>query len=196
MPRLHPHIGRRAAYRRPLFWLSALGAFLFVGFDGSADTPLISIDVPPPAISPSPQDLFSVLSGSDRRHYRDAFALQRDGDIEEADAALAQVNDPILVGTVYAERYRAPGYRTPYNELAGWLRQYGDDHYPQQADLYRLALARKPQDADLPASPVEMSVLKGFANGHDRSVLRDEKHWLAGLAAYRKKDMRLAAQHF
>lgn len=93
----------------------------------------------------------AVLAPGDVTLYRQAFDAVRAGRTKDADAALAQVNDPVLTGHVLAERYLGPGYTARYDELAQWLDRYAD--HPGADDIHALALKRKPRKAAAPARP-------------------------------------------
>ncbi|HZT50690.1 MAG TPA: lytic transglycosylase domain-containing protein, partial [Stellaceae bacterium] len=71
----------------------------------------------------------------------------------EADAEIARLKDPLLLGHVLAERYLSKPYRASYRELADWLEHYADE--PDAKAIYALALERKPRGAKAPPKPVE-----------------------------------------
>ena len=104
----------------------------------------------PAQATPSAEQI-AVLSSADVALYLDAFAAVRAGRTKEADAALAQVSDPVLTGHVLAERYLGPGYKASYAELSQWLDRYAD--HPGADDIHALALKRKPKKAAAPAKP-------------------------------------------
>ncbi len=95
----------------------------------------------------------SVLSRSDRERYRRIFALQEDGAWDDADALIAVLDAPLLMGHVLFQRYMHPTkYRSSYDELAGWLALYAD--HPGAERIHRLALKRRPGGAAAPHEPV------------------------------------------
>ena len=94
-----------------------------------------------------------VLTDEDAERYRRLFALEAQDRWSEADAVIPSLRDGILLGHVRFERYwRSRKYRTPYDELAAWLDEYGDEH-PEAHKLYFLALKRRPASAAPPARP-------------------------------------------
>jgi len=136
----------------------------------------------------------AVLSSDDLSLYRKAFAAQKTGKTEEADAALSQVSDPLLKGVLLGERYLSQDGEPSFSEMALWLAHYGD--HAQAGDLYRMARERSPDRADFLTEPQFTGALKGFGNGHSKSVLGEEKHWISGLLAFRRQDMHSAFGHF
>ncbi|HTX50586.1 MAG TPA: lytic transglycosylase domain-containing protein [Caulobacteraceae bacterium] len=160
--------------------------------------PGIALAAPPPA-----------LSAHDAALYAAAFSAAERGDVAGADASLAQVSDNCLAGDVqYVELTQAKARTASYDELASWLRAYGDR--PGAGRVYELAVKRKPADApppELVAPPVETVVDGGFRaapapqsraareafyNGDVRRGLdlarASGDAWIAGLAAYRLGD--------
>ena len=94
----------------------------------------------------------SVLSLRDAGLYRRIFQLQREADWEAADRLIDQLDDPILIGHVLAERYLHPtGWHSSFEELSDWLERFAD--HPQAQRIYQLALARQPAGSDIPAEP-------------------------------------------
>ncbi len=193
MPKLHPHIGVPAFQRRVLSTLATIAISLVV----------LGLNVP--HLSPSsPQDAQKaafhamqvppVLSVSDAALYRQAFALQEKGRMDDADAAAAGTGDSLLKGVLLGERYLAPGHEPNFSELALWLARYGD--HAQAAELYAIARQRAPADADFLTEPRMLAPLKAFSNRYGANVLSEEKQWISGLAAFRRHDMVTAAAHF
>lgn len=94
-----------------------------------------------------------VINEEDGERYRRLFALEAQDRWSEADAIIPTLGDGILLGHVRFERYwRSRKYRTPYDELAVWLDEYGDGH-SEAHKLYYLALKRRPASADPPTRP-------------------------------------------
>lgn len=135
-----------------------------------------------------------VLSREDQALYREAFALQRAGQVAQADAALARVSNALLKPVVLAERYLSPRYAASYEELAAWLAQHADA--PAAEALYKLALTRQPEKTAPLAEPVVAKLVKITVPGGQRTELYGHKEWLAGLAAFRKGDMDSAVRYF
>lgn len=93
-----------------------------------------------------------ILSPADEKRYRDIFMLQEAGRIAEADPIIGRIENPVLLGYVFEQRYMHPtAYRSKYSELARWLSSYAD--HPNAAPVYRLAMKRRPQGA-WPQKPV------------------------------------------
>jgi soluble lytic murein transglycosylase-like protein len=147
----------------------------------------------------------AALSSHDISLYAAAFDAAERGDTAAADAAIAQVADPCLAGKIqYLELTRAKARTASYQELASWLKSFGD--MPGASQVYELALRRKPADA-LPPAPVQTIVGASEGALHmspspQSRVARDAYFhaapeqalaiarasgdaWIAGLAAYR-----------
>jgi len=93
-----------------------------------------------------------VLSDADEDVYRQIFQVQKSGDWRTADFLMKQVDDPLLLGHVMAQRFLHPtAYRSKYAELKDWLAVYGD--HPDAPRLYKLANKRKPANWKAPAQP-------------------------------------------
>ncbi|MDJ0893671.1 MAG: transglycosylase SLT domain-containing protein [Alphaproteobacteria bacterium] len=104
----------------------------------------------PDAIRPAAH----VLSAEDVDRYRQILTTQAKGDYAGADAEIARLADPILVGHVLAARYlRDKKYRASYGELSDWLARHAD--HPGADKVYRLALARKGKAKAAPKQPVQ-----------------------------------------
>ena len=93
------------------------------------------------------------LSDRDAALYRRIFAVQEKGDWAGADALIAKVRDPLLMGHVQFQRYMHPtAYRSSYAELSAWLERYAD--HPDADRVYRLAWKRRPAGAGPLSEPV------------------------------------------
>jgi soluble lytic murein transglycosylase len=97
-------------------------------------------------------DLPQPLAAGEAARYRAIFALQEAGRWGEAEREIAQLRDPLLLGTVGAQRYLHKGYRASYDELAAWLEAHADE--PAAKAIYALALKRRPAGAPAPRHPV------------------------------------------
>jgi soluble lytic murein transglycosylase-like protein len=94
-----------------------------------------------------------ILNEGDRGLYQEIFALQEQGRWSEADAKIAALSDPILMGYVLRQRYLHPtAYRSSFDELKAWLAYYGD--HPESDKIYALAMKRRPDGASGPLSPI------------------------------------------
>lgn len=93
------------------------------------------------------------LSITDVERYHRIFELQEDGLWKKADKLIKQLNDPVLIGHVLAQRYLHPNkYRSKYKELKDWMEAYAD--HPDARQIYKLALRRKPANWRAPKRPV------------------------------------------
>ena len=93
-----------------------------------------------------------MLGDVDVETYRRVFAAQALADWPTADRLIARVGDPVLMGRVLFQRYMHPtGWRSSFEELSGWLRDYAD--HPGAWRIHRLALKRRPDGAAAPAAP-------------------------------------------
>ena len=81
------------------------------------------------------------LGPDDVERYRSIFDLQEQGRWKKADKLIGELNDPILLGHVKAQRFLHPTkYRSRYKELKAWMQDYAD--LPDATRLYKLALRR------------------------------------------------------
>ncbi len=112
------------------------------------------------AVDPVPAEADAgPLSRGDVARYRQIFAYQDAGQWQRADALIARLRDPLLLGHVLEQRYMHPdAYRSSFAELSAWLDAYGD--HPGADRVYRLARKRRPQGAAAPPAP-----LRGYLGG-------------------------------
>ena len=102
------------------------------------------------------------LGAADVKRYQEIFDLQQDKQWHDADAIIEELDNPLLLGRVLAQRYLHPtGWRSKYTELRDWLALYND--HPSATRIYRLARKRRPADAKAPQSPK-----KKYLNGYGR----------------------------
>ncbi|MBM3516939.1 MAG: lytic transglycosylase domain-containing protein [Alphaproteobacteria bacterium] len=128
----------------PLFWAAEAAALKV------AEPPIPPEWLIQPALAPE-SDL-RVLSAADAARYAQIFTLQRDGMWRAADAAIAELDDRVLLGHLRYDRYMHPTrYRSSYPELRQWLIDYGD--HPGAWRVYKLAQSRKPAGAKKPPAP-------------------------------------------
>src|ERR1700759_336249 len=64
------------------------------------------------------------LRPSDAALVRRGFAAQAHGNIPEAVRATSQLEDPLLLGTILADRYLGRYHRSTVDELTDWLAKY------------------------------------------------------------------------
>lgn len=94
----------------------------------------------------APGTLPRVLGAGDEILYRRIATAQEAGDWPLADRLILGLTDRRLLGHVLADRYLDKRYATTYPDAKGWLALYSD--LPQAAQIYRLALKRKPNGTD------------------------------------------------
>lgn len=86
-----------------------------------------------------------ALSPDNALLYKQIFALQENGDWQQADRLLALLDDFRLRGHVLYQRYMHPtAYRASFDELVSWMALYAD--HPGADKIYNLAVARAPSD--------------------------------------------------
>ncbi len=122
-------------------------------------------------------DLPRILSDGDIARYREIFRLQEDGELRPAAKLIKQLENPVLLGHVQAQKYLHPtAHRSSFKELRQWLEDYAD--HPQARRIYRLAMRRKPADARAPHKPIapmqaaesgEMAESTGYISPRKRS---------------------------
>lgn len=137
-----------------------------------------------------------LLSDTDADAYRRIFALQADGNWEEADKAIASLTDTRLMGHVKAQRYLHPeAYKATYVELRDWLKAYSS---LQEADrIHALANRRRPQGEVLKLS--NPSADKGISGGIAAAAVMgsgDHAAWDIGLKAWKERDYNAALSAF
>ncbi|MEO7027578.1 MAG: lytic transglycosylase domain-containing protein, partial [Caulobacteraceae bacterium] len=155
-----------------------------------------------------------VLSQPDAGRYAAAFASAERGDAAAAEAAIAQVADPCLVGSVRYLVLAGPAAGpSTYDALSTWLQAYSA--LPGADRIYFLAVRVKPPGARLtapaepliamppapgPASRLSPAARKSFFSGdvvHALSLARSEgDRWIAGLAAWRERQFADAMDDF
>lgn len=114
------------------------------------------------AIAPNLPQHLRVLSPGDVERYARAYAASDARLYASADNMLAQVDDPVLQGSVLAKRYTAKSssYNPRYAELYAWLVSYSDN--AEAESIYALAVPRATPDSDLPPRP-EKAKPRAFA---------------------------------
>ncbi len=90
-----------------------------------------------------PDSIPAVLSKNDIKNYKQLFKFERLLKKDKAAAALQQIENPILMGHIKAERVLHPRTHTPYSSLQSWLNSYAD--HPQANRIYKLANRRAPK---------------------------------------------------
>ena len=116
-------------------------------------------------------DKKNILFFQDIKIYKQIFSIQSKSipnkkncncsiEWKKVDKLIEKIENKILLGTVYADRYLHPtGWRSSYRELKLWLDKYND--HPDAYRIERLALKRKPKKFKNPLKPTI-----GFLNGY------------------------------
>jgi len=92
-----------------------------------------------------------VLNPQDVALYKDLFRYARNGQKAKFDTLRAQMKNDVLLGQAEALFLLSRGRSSSFNELKDWLSRYSDHH--QAAQVYELALKRKPRGASLTPPP-------------------------------------------
>ena len=108
-----------------------------------------------------------ILSLDDIKIYKKIFEIQKlpikskkSKEWKKVDDLIKGLNNRILLGNVYAERFLHPtGWRSSYTDLKKWLDHYND--HPDATRITRIALKRKPNNFKSPKKPTP-----GFLNGY------------------------------
>jgi soluble lytic murein transglycosylase len=106
------------------------------------------------------------LSEYNARHYKNIFALQAAGKMDEAREDMKALTDDRLRGHVLYQRYMHPKYKTSFNELKDWMAAYAD--LPGADKIYRMANSRKP--ADFSGKVREPQFVKMIVAGRDPAM--------------------------
>ena len=100
-------------------------------------------------------DRENLLTSNDIKIYKQIFSIQSKSILNKrncncsiewrkVDKLIKKINNKILLGTVYSERYLHPtGWRSSYRDLKLWLDKYND--HPDAYRIFRIALKRKPK---------------------------------------------------
>ncbi|WP_417465040.1 lytic transglycosylase domain-containing protein [Kordiimonas sp.] len=116
-------------------------------------TLLILLGITAPHTYAAPAEIPTVLGEEDIKRYRRIFELQEQAKWNQADKMIKRVENDVLMGHVWFQRYMHPtGYRSKYAELAGWLKTYAD--HPNAWRVYSLARRRQGK-AHAPRRPVD-----------------------------------------
>ncbi len=115
-----------------------------------------------------------VLAAPEAERYAEIFRLQGEGAWAAADKEIRLLKDKRLLGAVLAQRFVHNKYRSRYDELAHWLKAYGD--HPEAGRLYRLAIDRKPGGAAAPERPQV-----GFLGGYGEETIGGDTAYSSAL---------------
>jgi len=182
---------------RAVFAAAFVAAALFAGTALASDDPS-SLEIanltPGIAAIPHVEPLPRILSEQDISRYQLVFELQERGDLEAAAAVIIEIDNPILLGHVQAQKYLHPtAHRSRFKELKLWLSEYAD--HPDAPRIYKLAMRRKPANALRPRRsrvdsfgtvlvPADRAISPPKAPG--RGLGKSNRQRLAGL----QRDMR------
>ena len=154
----------------------------------------------------------TVLGALDASRYAAIFALQEEGNWKASDAQIELLKDKTLLGSVLAQRYLDPRYKTSFDEARSWLEQYAD--LPDARAIWTLARKHAPGKtgqslpAPVPASeqvaaPIDPAVASAAEPAQAPLPvepplvnLEPPGRFEAGLAAWRAKKWTEAASDF
>lgn len=146
-----------------------------------------SLDVGPEMLGVTlPQPLDAV--NADR--YREIFRRQATGDFAGADRLISDLNDPLLLGHVLADRYLSTDYRSKPKELADWLKSYSG--LPEAVAIHTIAERKGVAGSALVAPKFDITRV----GSPDQTSNDKDPNWMAGLDAWRAKDYARAAAQF
>ncbi len=132
----------------------------------------------------------SQLSAQDRERYAHIFSAQEAGRFGDADAAMRKLDNKLLLGHVWAQRYLHADYRSDIPQLESWLKQYKD--HPQAVRILRLLRKKQIESGVLPPDAEETDEeLADDTPGtftHDWRGRGEAKRLWSQLNAYLEKD--------
>ncbi|MBF0167549.1 MAG: lytic transglycosylase domain-containing protein [Alphaproteobacteria bacterium] len=102
-----------------------------------------------------------ILSAEDLARYRAAILFQEKGAWAAADKELGRVSDPVLKGSLLADRYLSRKYQPKPAEIKDWMAKYAD--HPDASRIFKMA--GKGQAAKGVRRPAETGYLHGFSEG-------------------------------
>jgi len=105
-------------------------------------------DLTPVAVAQTPST--DELTSSDMARYYETFDLQTNGDWRGANELISDIDNPVLMGHVLAQRYLHPRYRSIHSELKAWLENYSD--HPQAHRIQQIARHKGVKVSSLPAT--------------------------------------------
>ena len=104
--------------------------------------------------------LFKVLEENALARYRAILKLIEDGKLDDADKAIATLENKLLLGFILAKRYMAKGAKPTYAQLVAWLKTYGDR--PAAKAVHARALTLRPRKQAAPPAPKPRGNLERF----------------------------------
>ena len=117
---------------------------------------ILSVFISIKSLFASTQYTQKILSQDDIKIYKKIFEIQKlpiknknSKEWKKVDSLINKLNNKLLLGNVYAERYLHPtGWRSSYSDLRNWLDKYND--HPDASRIIRIALKRKPKNLSSP----------------------------------------------
>ncbi|MBF0270181.1 MAG: lytic transglycosylase domain-containing protein [Alphaproteobacteria bacterium] len=103
-----------------------------------------------------------ILSAEDAQRYANAVSFQENGSWAAADKELARVTDPILKGTLLADRYLSGRYKPKAAEIKEWMAKYAD--HPDATLVYKM-MGKGAAAVRGVKRPVQTGYLRGFSEG-------------------------------
>lgn len=135
----------------------------------------------------------SLLSDIDRSVYPAIFDAQAAGDSATVDTLIPQVENPLLLGYVLANRYLSGHYNSTPEELAEWLHSYGD--HPRASNIANLA-RRKGVAPEYLAMISDTKLLKGDGSVFHLGRSTPPDAWYRGLRQWKQGEFTNAANSF
>ena len=141
----------------------------------------------------------NILGKKDIALYQEIFAAQKTFDYTTADAAIAKLDNKLLLGHALAERYLNRHVSATADQLAAWLKNYSD--HPEAPEIYAYAMSKSPSlRSEVPLVRKQLS-LEGY--GDDKGMNTQDAdngplspYWRAGLSAWRANQKHEAAKYF
>ena len=96
------------------------------------------------------------LSPSDAVLVRRIFVAQARGDLALASRETGELENPLLLGSILADRYLGPYHRSTAAELTDWLDRYGGQ--PDAPAIHALLLRRLPRGVAPPPAPTSQTL--------------------------------------
>ena len=144
----------------------------------------------------SQQEPLAVLGEADRKLYHEIFTHQSANDWKQADRLIGQLQSPVLLGHVLAERYLSSSYTSQAAELVDWLTLYTD--HPQYHHIRRLAEQINVQLGDIPEQ--RLNRLRGYGDDNGLAAsFADSPHaitWHKAMKQWREGNKLEAAKLF
>lgn len=138
-----------------------------------------------------------ALSSKDEAVYRAIFSAQKKSDWQTADAAIANLDNNLLLGHVLADRYLHRNYDVKSEELVDWLNHYSD--HPQASAIYALAVQKIPSLKNAMPALSKQVTLGGYGDDNGLAAAGDSafaRAWRAGLQEWRAGNKTAAAKLF